>query len=99
MKLKRYVDNGLGISQNKYCKSTFLSPTTSILDNIQSSSNGQYNIITSEITTNPLLLLQNRNYTCKSMSISVVVLIKYRQRKKNFAVRNDEPTINFDFFT
>jgi len=49
-----------------------------ILHNIQSSNSGQNKIITCEIATNPLLL-QNCNYTCKSMSISIaVVSIKYR---------------------
>jgi len=48
-----------------------------ILHNIQSSSSGQ-NKIMSEITAHTLLL-QNCNKTCKSMSISVVVVqIKHR---------------------
>jgi len=56
MKLKHYMHNGLSIYQNKYFKTTFLSPTPPILDNIQSSSSGQKNIITLEIATNPLFI-------------------------------------------
>jgi len=59
MKVKHYMHNRLSIYQSQYCKTTFLSPATPILRNIQSSSSAQNNITTSEMATNPLLLLRN----------------------------------------
>jgi len=61
------------------------------LPNIQSSSSGVNNIITTEVTTNPLVL-HNYNETCKNRSKSVAVtLIKYRQREKHSAARKFWP--------
>ena len=45
--------------------------------NIQSSNSGESNMIRSEIVANPFLS-HNFNKTCKRLSISVVVSIKYR---------------------
>jgi len=61
IKLTHYMHSGLSVYQNKYSiVRPHFSPTTPILHNIQSSSSGQNNIITSEIATSPLLL-QNCN--------------------------------------
>jgi len=49
----------------------------------------------SKIAANPLLL-QNCNKTCKSISISaVVVSVKYRWREKNCAARTVWPNDKF----
>jgi len=51
------MHNGLSVYQKKCCKTTFLAYPT--VHNIQSSSSGQNNIITSEIPTSILLLELN----------------------------------------
>jgi len=91
------LDNGLNIYQTKDTVRPHFLPTMPILHNILSSSSGQNNIIMSEIAINPLLL-QNCNYTCKSISIYVVVVsVKYRYlREKTVLQEKFDLTINFD---
>jgi len=90
------MHSGLGIYQIKYTARPHFLPYHAFLHNIQLSSSGQKNIIMSEIATNPLFL-QNCNWTCKNISIFVVLVsIKYRWREKNCAAREVDPTINFD---
>jgi len=60
-------DRNVSVKKETDCKTTFLAltVTTLILHNIQSSSSGQNNNITSEVAANPLLI-QNCNKTCKA---------------------------------
>jgi len=96
MKLKHYMHIGLSIYQNKYFKTTFLSPTSPVLDHIQSSSSGQNNIITLEIATNRLFITKELQLHLKKQINMCCSFNKISIKKKNWSARKVDPTINFD---
>jgi len=94
MKLKHYMHNGLSIYETKDCKTTFLAlPRLSyIIFNHPVVGKATF---ASEIAANPSLL-QNCKYTCKSMSISLVVVsIKHRWREKKLLQEKFDYNDNF----